>query len=329
MLFYYSESTDPYYNLALEEYIFSNVQLHEPFFMLWQNDNTIVIGRNQNAVREINTDFVRKMNTKVARRNTGGGTVYHDLGNLNYSFIQNCENSQKIDFTQFALPIIRALDHFGVKAECNNRNDLVIDGRKFSGTAQTVKNGRALHHGTLLFDSDLDFLKQALTVKGDKIEAKGVKSVSSHITNIVEHLPNPITIEQFRNCLMTSIIKKNNPFPFRLTEKDFKAIKQLQEIKYSTWEWNYGKSPRYEVQKTRNFQYGHLTVAMNVLQQGIIDSISITGEFSGNRDIHQLEKFLKGKVLKESELLEVFSYFKVNDFISGMTAGELAEILVC
>ncbi|MBI4856103.1 MAG: lipoate--protein ligase [Acetobacterium woodii] len=328
MLFYYSESTDPYYNLALEEHIFSNVKMVEPFFMLWQNDNTIVIGRNQNAVREINTDFVRKMNTRVARRSTGGGAVYHDLGNLNYSFIQNCENGQKIDFTQFALPIIRALDHFGVKAVCNNRNDLIIEGRKFSGTAQTVKNGRVLHHGTLLFNSDLDFLRQALTVKGDKIESKGVKSVSSHITNIIEHLPNPIAIEQFRNCLMTSIIKKNNPFPFRLTEEDFEAIKQLRQTKYVTWDWNYGKSPRYEMQKTRDFQFGHLTISMSVLQQGIIDSISITGKFSGNQDIHQLENFLKGKVLKESELLEVLSYCKLNDFIAGITVAELAEILV-
>ncbi len=328
MLFYYSESTDPYYNLALEEHIFSNVELREPFFMLWQNDNAIVIGRNQNPVKEINIDFIRKKNTRVARRNTGGGTVYHDLGNLNYSFIQNCKNGKTVDFSQFAVLIIRALDHFGVKAECNDRNDLVIAGRKFSGTAQTVKKGRALHHGTLLFNSDLDFLRQALMVNEDKIEAKGVKSVSSHITNIVDHLPQPITMEQFRNCLMTSIIKKNNPFPFRLTEKDFEAIKQLQEKKYSTWDWNYGKSPRYEVQKTRNFQGGHLSVSMNVLQQGVIDSIFITGEFSGVQSIHQLEKFLKGKTLKESQLLEVLSYTRVNDFIAGMTARELVKILV-
>lgn len=328
MIFYYNKSTDPYYNLALEEHIFSHVKLDDCLFMLWQNDNTIVIGRNQNAIREINTEFVKKKNTKVARRNTGGGTVYHDLGNLNYSFIQNCESGQTIDFSQFAVPIIRALDHLGVKAECNKRNDLVIDGRKFSGTAQTVKNGRMLHHGTLLFNSDLDFMRQALTVKGDKIHSKGVKSVSSHITNISEHTLNPISMEQFRNCLMTSLIKKNKPLPLHLDDKDFAAIKHLRDTKYSTWDWNYGKSPRYEVQKSRDFQDGSLTVSMGVSHHGIIDTISIAGEFTGKQDIHQLEEFLTGKALKESVLLEILSYGSVDDYINGMTAGALADILL-
>lgn len=328
MIFYYNESTDPYYNLAFEEHIFSHVKLDDCLFMLWQNDNTIVIGRNQNATREINTEFVRKMKTKVARRNTGGGTVYHDLGNLNYSFIQKCESGQKIDFSQFAVPIIRALDQLGVTAECNKRNDLVIDGRKFSGTAQTIKNGRMLHHGTLLFNSDLDFLRQALTVTGDRIQSKGVKSVSSHITNISEHLPNPISMELFRSCLMTSVIKKNNPQPLRLSDKDDQAIKKLRDTKYSTWDWNYGKSPRYEVQKSRDFRSGSLSVLMKVSQQGIIDTISITGEFTGKKNINQLEEFLKGKALKESMLLEILSYCSVNDYINGITAGELADILL-
>ncbi len=328
MIFYYNESTDPYYNLALEEYLFSHVELEDSFFMLWQNDNTIVIGRNQNAMEEINVDFVKQMNTKVVRRNTGGGAVYHDMGNINFTFIQNCESGQELDFSQFATPIIHALAEFGVKAECTGRNDLSIDGRKFSGTAQTVKNGRMLHHGTLLFNSDLNFIGQALTVKADKIESKGVKSVRSRITNISEYMQKTISMVQFRNQLMTSIIKKNNASPLRLSQENLNAIEQLCETKYSSWEWNYGTAPRYEIQKHRRFPSGGVTVSMSISRQGAIDNISIRGDFFGIEDISQLEKLLTGKTMKETALLEVLSYCNISDYISGITAREFADILL-
>jgi|LGOV01.1.fsa_nt_gb lipoate-protein ligase A len=328
MIFYYNNSTDPYYNLALEEHIFLNMQLNEPLFMLWQNDSSIVIGRNQNALKEINMQFIKEKKIKIVRRNTGGGTVYHDLGNLNYSFIQNCGIGEVIDFSQFAVPIIHALDQLGVNAQCNDRNDLIIDNRKFSGTAQASKNGHMLHHGTLLFNSDLNLLRQVLMVDRDKIDSKGVKSISSHITNISEHLKNPMTIDQFRNCLIESVCGKNDLVALELAELDLRTINALKDEKYDTWEWTYGKAPRYEVRKSRNFNGGCLKVSMKVLAKGIIDYVSIEGEFSGNQNIGRLEEFLKGKIIKESVLLEVLSYIDINDYITGMTAAEFAKIII-
>lgn len=328
MHLYYSESTDPYYNLALEEYIFANVKLDKGLFMLWQNDNTVVIGRNQNAMKEIDLHYASKMNTRVARRNTGGGTVYHDLGNLNYSFIQDCDNRYSIDFKQFAVPILDALNQLGVQAECNHRNDLVINGRKFSGTAQTVKNGRMLHHGTLLFDSDLDFVRKVLAVKDEVIQGGGVKSVRSQVTNISEHLPKSMSINQFCDHLMARISAKETAVFLQLDEKDYKAIEALRDSKYRTWDWTYGKAPHYKMQKVRSYEGGSLTIAMNVAKNGIIDSITIDGDLLGSGNIRQLEKLLTGKRLKKDDLQEVLSYCEISDYITNLTPQELLEILL-
>jgi lipoate-protein ligase A len=328
MLFYFNESTDPYYNLALEEYIFTHVNLVDSLFMLWRNQSAVVIGRNQNAVKELNHRFAKDNNIKVVRRNTGGGTVYHDLGNLNYSFMKNCEKGQEIDFSQFAVPIIRTLNQYGVKAECNSRNDLVIDGKKFSGTAQTIKNGRMLHHGTLLFNSNLDLLRNVLKGQDDVIQSGGVKSVSSHITNISDYLALPLNIEEFRKDLMNCVIKDRNPRQLQLSEDDLREIMKIREEKYMTWEWNYGKSPRYEIDKKRQYKNENFLVSMAVSRQGLIEKITISGTFPDDGKISQLEKMLVNKPLRESVLLEVLSYCDVSDYIPEMTSCELVEILL-
>lgn len=328
MQFIDNESIDPYYNLALEEYVFTHAKLDDCLFMLWRNESTIVIGRNQNAIKELNHNFAKEKNLKVVRRNTGGGTVYHDLGNLNYSFIRNCEKGQEIDFSQFADPIIRTLAQYGVKAECNHRNDLVIDGKKFSGTAQTVKNGRMLHHGTLLFNSDLDLIRNALKVKDDIIQSGGVKSVSSHITNISDHLKTPLDIGKFRKDLLTCVIKDRNPSPFQLSEEDILKINKIRTEKYLTWEWNYGKSPRYEIDKKRRYLHGNISVLMSVSRQGTIEKITISGDFSADGKINQLEKLLINAPLRESMLMEILSYCNVSDYIPKMSSRELVEIIL-
>lgn len=328
MIYYENFLTDPYYNLALEEYIFTHEKLGKSFVMLWQNKNTIVIGRNQNPFKEINTDDVRKLNTKILRRITGGGSVFHDMGNINYSFISNCEKGEEIDFSQFAAPILETLDQFGVKAECNQRKDLVIEGKKISGTAQTVRNGRLLHHGTLLFDSDLSLVQRILTCKDDKIQAKGVKSVPSTVTNISYHLPKKVSLEVFKKQLLKNLIKDKESEALQLIPNDTKKINELRETKYATWEWNYGKTPRFEVEKKRSYRGGTINLSIKASPKGMIDSINLKGNFPDQKKIVQLEKFLEGNLLKESSLKETLSYIDLNEFIPAMLASEMLDFIL-
>ena len=327
MLFYNSKSTDPYYNLALEEYVFTRLPKGEKIFMLWQNNNTIVIGKNQNTVQEINQQFVKKNGIVVARRITGGGAVYHDLGNLNFTFIEEHGEKQGIDFSVYAAPVIKALKSFGIEAELTGRNDLLIGGRKFSGNAQTIKNGVVLHHGTLLFDSDLEFVKDALMVREDKIKSKGIASVRSRVTNIKEHLREEITLQDFWKRLAGEVLCTKDAKPLELSEEDLQQICRLRDEKYATWEWNYGNSPQYEIERYRRFSCGGLTVMMDVGRGGIVQNIKISGDFFGNRDVCELEQSLKGVRLMRDELFEKVSQMDLMEYIAGMSVEEFVDFL--
>ena len=193
MLYIRNETTNPFYNLAMEEYLF-NLNDKTDYLLLWRNEPTIVIGKHQNTIEEINSDYVREKQIHIVRRITGGGAVYHDLGNLNYSLIIKSDYEGGYDFRKFTLPIVKALERLNIKAEQSGRNDITIDGKKFSGNAQFVSKGKLLHHGTLLFDSEMEELAKALKVSKDKIESKGIKSVRSRVTNIKEFLQDDIGI---------------------------------------------------------------------------------------------------------------------------------------
>ena len=219
-----SPSTDPRWNLALEEYAFDSLPRDKSYFMLWQNHNTIVVGKNQNAAAEINGQFVRSHGITVVRRLSGGGTVYHDMGNLNFTFITDAGDVEDIDFSQFCKAIVEALVTLGVKAEVNGRNDITIDGKKFSGNAQYLRDGRVMHHGTLMFRSDLSVLQDALHVDREKLSAKGIASVVSRVTNIGDHLPPEVGIEDLRAALLQHIPCENGGVPYPLTEEDIAAI---------------------------------------------------------------------------------------------------------
>ena len=198
-------TTDPSYNLAMEQYVFDCLPRDRMYFMLWQNDNAIIVGKYQNTIAEINEEAVRERGIRVVRRLSGGGAVYHDMGNLNFTFITDVGESNALNLKLFCEPVVRTLATLGVKAEVNGRNDITIDGKKFSGNSQYIRQGRVMHHGTIMFDSDLSVVSEALRVDPTKIQTKGIRSVRSRVTNVAEHLPEKVTLPEFRRILLENI----------------------------------------------------------------------------------------------------------------------------
>ena len=249
-------TTDPAWNLAAEQYVFDALPRDRTYFMLWQNDNAIIIGKHQNAAAEIDQQFVRENGVRVVRRLSGGGAVYHDMGNLNFTFIADAGSMESINFKLFCQPVVAALAALGVQAEVNGRNDMTINGQKFSGNSQYLKEGRVMHHGTIMFDSDLDRVAQALHVDQEKIAAKGVVSVRSRVTTVRQHMPHPVELEEFRRVLLDNILAQQPGEEYVFTEEDKSQIARLREQRYATWEWNYGQSRECEMTRQKR-HYRH------------------------------------------------------------------------
>ena len=314
MLLIYNENTNPYFNLAMEEYFLKNT--HKDLFILWRNKPSIIIGKNQNTLSEINLDYVKSHSIPVVRRQSGGGAVFHDLGNINFTFI-SCNNNSFSDFRKFTQPIIDLLKTLGLNAEFSGRNDLLIDGKKFSGNAQYNYKDKVMHHGTLLFSSQITDLSNALKVKSIKFEGKGIKSVKSRVTNISEHLDNNMDILEFKNILMNYIsdISLENNF-YTINKKDKEEIEKLVENKYSTWEWNYGNSPKYSLLNELKYPGGNIEFNLEV-EKGIITKIKFFGDFFGKNDISTLEILICGTKHEENSLREVLSHINIDDYLLG------------
>lgn len=325
MKYILNNSLNPYFNLALEEYIFKTFGMNEDFIILWQNDKTIVIGRHQNTIEEINSDFVNENGINVVRRITGGGAVYHDLGNLNFSFITGYDKNDKIDYEKYTIPVINALGKLGIKAELSGRNDLTIDGKKFSGNAQCLHKGRILHHGTLLFNSDLNVVSNALNVKADKIKSKGIKSVRSRVTNISNYLDKNIDINEFKNILLKNLYEENNLEEYVLTEEDLRAINELKDNKYNTWQWIYGKSPKFNFKSSKRFVNGGIEVLLNV-KNGIITDCKIYGDFLALFGIDEIEKEICGLQYEKIAVENLMKNFDLTKYFGNIT---LEEVLSC
>lgn len=310
----YNENTNPYFNLAMEEYFLKNAT--GDIFLLWRNENAIIVGKNQNTLAEINYDYVKNNNIKVVRRQSGGGAVFHDLGNINFTFISCNENSFS-DFKKFTMPIINALKGLGIDAEFSGRNDLLIDGKKFSGNAQYNYQNKVMHHGTLLFSSVINNVSDALKVKASKFEGKSVKSVKSRVTNISEHLNQPMNVLDFKDYIMDFVAKSDeNNTLYNLSEEDIYNINKLVEEKYSTWDWNFGNSPKYSLSNELKYAGGHIEFNLNV-EKGIIKNIKFFGDFFGKDDVSFIEDKLIGIKHDEESIREALINIDINDYFLG------------
>jgi lipoate-protein ligase A len=328
MLFVDNENvTDPRINLAIEEYLLRNIHPEEDILLFYINEPSIIIGRNQNTVEEINVDYIDEHQIHVVRRLSGGGAVYHDHGNLNFSFIAPNTGSNFNNFQKFTAPVIEAVNEMGVAAELSGRNDILVEGRKISGNAQYIAGARMVSHGTLLFDTDLSHVGEALRVKASKIESKGIKSIRSRVANISEFLNEPMTIEIFRQRLLAHIFSGSGSIPqYRLTKADWLAINQLSQSRYQNWDWNYGRSPDFNIQKVHRFPGGEIDARLTV-EKGMITQIKFYGDFFGRIEVRELESRLINVRYRPDELNKVISVLDVSQFFSGLTSEELVKFL--
>ena len=312
MIYVESPWNDPYINLALEEYMLTRFE--SEVFMLWRNDNAVIVGKNQNTLAEINSDYVNKNSIAVVRRLTGGGAVFHDMGNLNFSFMVKNEQGLYSNFAKFAEPIISALRSYGLNAEYGGRNDITLDGKKISGNAQAVYGERLLHHGTLLFHTDFSKLAAALNVNQMKIQSKGISSKRSRVTNICEHMD--ISIDDFVKRI--AVGKR-----YTLTEEDIQKVSRLADEKYRTWEWNYGYSPKYSYRNDKRFEGGCLEVYVDV-KNGIMESVKFYGDFFARANIAEVENALAGLKHRKEEVYKVLEAFDLDEYFLNITAEEVA-----
>ncbi|WP_110114388.1 lipoate--protein ligase [Bacillus sp. CGMCC 1.16541] len=319
--------TDPRINLAIEEYALKNLDINETYLLFYINEPSIIIGKNQNTIEEINTKYVDDNGIHVVRRLSGGGAVYHDLGNLNFSFITKDDGESFHNFKKFTEPVVEALAKLGVKAELSGRNDIIAQGRKISGNAQFSTRGRMFSHGTLLFDSEIEHVVSALNVKKDKIESKGIKSIRSRVANISEFLEEKITIAEFKKLLLSYIFEGEQEIPeYKLTEADWDNIHQLSKERYQNWDWNYGKSPKFNVQHSHRFPVGQIDVRLEV-NKGTIEQCKIFGDFFGVGDVSEVEQKLTGIRYEKASIVQALEDVEIKHYFGNINKEEFIDLL--
>ncbi len=326
------QTTDPRWNLAAEQYVFDCLPREHSYFMLWQNEPSVIIGRHQNTLAEINEAYIRQKGIHVVRRLSGGGAVYHDLGNLNFTFIQDAQ-STRLDLGLFCRPVAAALQKLGARAEVNGRNDITLDGKKISGNAQYIREGRIMHHGTLLFHADLEAASLALKPPAAKLQSKGVASVRSRMTDISRHLPEEISLSAFKQCFMEQLFAGVPMEPYTWRAEDLSAIDTICAERYSTDQWNYGQSPPCDlVHRGRIEGCGsielHLRICMGLIAEG-----TFHGDFFSLQDPSFLASCFVGKEPKQSgyeaalEGVDVSSVIRAlsNESLLGLLCGDSSE----
>ena len=319
-----THSQNPYYNLAFEEYVLTH-RTEGDYLLLWQNDNTIVVGQNQNTEAEINRPFVEEHHINVVRRSTGGGAVYHDLGNLNYSFITDAGDKESISMARFTHPVVEALKGLGLQAEASGRNDILVEGRKVSGTAQRLCGNRILHHGTLLFDANPDMVAGALQVEPEKFRSKSTKSVRSRIGNIRSFLKQDMDMPAFWAYLKDTLAGSGMVFD-ALTPQELGEVEKRKAEKYDTWEWNYGRSPKFDMTGKRYWDGGCLEVGVSVAH-GVITDVRFHGDFLAVRSVEPLVEALRGVPFRREDVRRVLDSQPMSELFGGITEEQVLDTM--
>ncbi|HEY2067380.1 MAG TPA: lipoate--protein ligase [Gemmatimonadaceae bacterium] len=321
--------TDARANLALEEYVFRHKPTGEDVLLFYVNAPAIIIGRNQNTIEEIDADLVAARGVTVVRRVSGGGAVYHDLGNLNFSFMTSEVRGRFNRYEEFTRPVVDVLRGLGVPAELGGRNDILAGGRKISGNAQFARPTRMFSHGTLLLDSDLDAVTAALKPRPGKVESKGVKSVRSRVANISEFLQEPLDVTELRERILERIFGTRDRARIptvTLDASDWAAVDALVESKYGTWEWNYGENPPCNVQRSRRFPAGELDVRLNV-SAGRVAGVRVFGDYMGREDVGDVERRLIGLPYQRSALTDALSDLTLSDYFGDIAREDVLDLL--
>ena len=323
-------NTDPALNMALEEYLMTAPKfaaMEEPLVMLYFSAPSVLVGRHQNTFEEVNLDYVEAHKLPVVRRRSGGGAIYEDLGTLILAFITPYRRDNVRNFRRFTAPVVATLQALGLPAELSGRNDILIEGRKVSGSAQYTDGKRMVTHGTLLFDTDLEALTQALRVKTDKIASKGLKSIRSRVTNIREHLPVDMDVAEFRDALLRGLFP-DDPLPvLALTAEDWAGAEAIAARRYRQWSWNFGHSPKFNVQLRERLPLGEIDVRLEV-RKGLITEAKIYGDFFGEREIAELETLLRGQRYRRSDLAAALKGVDLTAYFGDITVERFLDLLV-
>lgn len=320
----YNANTRASFNMAAEEYMLKNFT--DEVFMLWRADKTVLIGKNQNAYKEVNESIACSHGIKVVRRLSGGGAVYTDLGNVNFAFLTNDKGDGFSNFEKFTKPIIGFLKSLGINAFFSGRNDLLIDGKKFSGNAQYKHKNRLLHHGTLLFCSDMVPLNNVLTPPKTKLKSKGVNSVSSRVTNIQSHLKTSLSVEKFMTGLNAYVKKEIQPcIEYKFSKEDKQKIEDIEKNRFCTWDWTYGVNPQYNISQCKRFSHGTVEVAFSV-EKGKIAKIRFFGDFFSKGNVSDVENKLLGVAHNLADIENALASIPLSFYFSGIDQQDILSL---
>lgn len=327
MYYIESPSFDAAFNLALEQYVFERLNPDEEYCMLWRNRRAVIVGKHQNTFAEVDSAYASEHEVQVVRRLSGGGAVYHDLGNVNFTFIAKDGGDGSFDFATFCRPVVRLLRELGGEPELSGRNDMTIDGRKFSGNAQYMRRGRVMHHGTLMYDSDLEEVTRLLRVSEDKLTSKAITSVRSRVTNLKPYLDGVNTTEEFMARLREFLFREYQLRPLGLGEINWSEVEKMADERYRTWEWNYGESPAFSVVKKRRVE-GCGTVEIHLdAKGGIISDLAFYGDYFGNGDPTKLAGMLTGVRLEREAVIAALKGVDTGHWFAGLGNQTFADIL--